>query len=131
MTDDPDLPPAKPEAPRIAVVGPCAAGKSTLTRALKASGYPARQPAQEHSLVPDMWRRMSRPDLLIYLDVDYASARQRRPRSVGEPERLAAQRQRLQHARQHCDFYLDTSDLTPQEVWTAVQAFLASVIGNR
>ena len=40
---------------RIAVVGPCASGKSTFAKALKAAGYEARHPAQEHSYVPNMW----------------------------------------------------------------------------
>ncbi len=31
---------------------------------------------------------------------------------------------KLSHALEHCDFYLDTSDLTPQEVKEAVLHFL-------
>lgn len=127
MKDDPDLSSSPRDLPRIAVVGPCAAGKSTLTGKLKALGYPARHPAQEHSLVPDMWQRMSQPDILIYLDVDYPHARQRRPHIDGGPERMAIQRHRLRHARQHCNFYLDTSELTPEEVWTAVSDFLSQM----
>lgn len=112
---------------RIAVVGPCSSGKSTLTTALKAAGYQARQPAQEHSYVPNMWQRISQPDLLIYLDVDYASMRARRPHIDGGPQRLADQQHRLRHAREHCDFYLDTSKLSEVEVKTAVFDFLATI----
>lgn len=109
---------------RVAVVGPCSAGKSTLLPSLKAAGYEARQPAQEHSFVPDMWQRVTRPDILIYLDVSYPAARLRRPYIDGGPQRLADQQLRLVHARNHCDFYLDTSDLTPQQVRQAVLEFL-------
>jgi thymidylate kinase len=108
----------------IAVVGPCSAGKSLLVAELRRQGYEARQPAQEHSYVADMWRRLRQPDLLIYLDVDYAAAQARRPTTT-TPQRLAEQRVRLSHARQHCDFYLDTSGMTVDEVKTAVLDFLS------
>ncbi len=109
---------------RVAIVGPCSAGKSTLLPSLTAAGYEARQPAQEHSLVPDMWKRMTKPDILIYLDVSYPVARLRRPYIDGGPERLAQQHRRLAHARRCCDFYLDTSDYTPQQVRKAVLAYI-------
>ncbi|MFN2135171.1 MAG: hypothetical protein ACK2UK_04400 [Candidatus Promineifilaceae bacterium] len=110
---------------RVAVVGPCSAGKSTLVPSLTAAGYEARHPAQEHSLVPDMWQRITQPDILIYLDVSYAEARRRRPYIDGGPQRLADQHRRLKHARAGCDFYLDTSGLTPAQVSDQVLAFLA------
>ncbi|MCA9931749.1 MAG: hypothetical protein KC419_24870 [Anaerolineales bacterium] len=109
---------------RIALVGPCASGKSTLARSLKAAGYVVRQPAQEHSFAPDMWQRMSKPDVLIFLDVDYLHFQQRRPKSDGGPAYFAEQHRRLAHARKHCDFYLDTSPLSKGEVETAVYRFL-------
>lgn len=109
---------------RIALVGPCSSGKSTLAHALEARGYEVRQPAQEHSYVPDMWQKLSKPDVLIFLDVDVAAARLRRPDTYGGPERLAEQQIRLAHARAHCDFYLDTSLLTPEGVQEGVLAFL-------
>jgi GTPase SAR1 family protein len=112
---------------RIAVVGPCSSGKSTLTKSLKAAGYEARHPAQEHSYVPTMWQHITQPDLLIYLDVDYKNARLRRPHIDGGPERIAKQHHRLRHARKWCDFYLDTSGLTVDEVKTAVFNFLATL----
>lgn len=110
---------------RVAVVGPCVSGKSELVRALRAAGYEARHVAQEHSYVPAMWQRISRPDLLIYLDVDYATAKARRPRIDWGAERLAEQAKRLAHARQHCDLYLDTSTLTAAEIQEEAFALLA------
>lgn len=107
----------------VAVVGPCTSGKSVLVRALREAGYNARHVAQEHSYVPDMWRRIARPDVLIYLDVTYETARQRREIYWG-PERLEEEAERLAHAREHCDLYIATDDLTEEEVQTRVLAFL-------
>lgn len=121
----PDPDPVDSKTLRVAVVGPCSSGKSTLTRALKAAGYQARHPAQEHSYVANMWERITQPDVLVYLDVDYAHMRARRPHIDGGPQRLAEQHYRLRHAREHCDFYLDTSGLSMVEVKTAVFTFLA------
>ena len=113
---------------RVAVVGPCAAGKSTLIPYLASAGYEARHPAQEHSYVQDMWQRVTKPDVLIFLDVSYEEARRRRPTIDGGPQRLAAQQERLAHARQNCDFYLDTSPLSRAEVRQAVFQFLGEPI---
>ncbi|MBK8988061.1 MAG: hypothetical protein IPM39_18665 [Chloroflexi bacterium] len=118
------MPDTASESPRIALVGPCASGKSTLGSALRAAGYNVRQPAQEHSYVPYMWQRLTRPDILIYLDLDFATLAQRHPHTHGGPERLAEQHQRLSHAHAHAHFYLDTSGLTPQEIQAKVLAFL-------
>ncbi len=121
MTDDRS---AERPAPRLALVGPCAAGKSTLAEVLRAAGYVVRHVAQEHSHVPDMWRRLARPDLLIFLDVSYEAALARRPRGMGGPDWMVEQADRLAHARAHCDFYLDTSPLSIPEVAGRVFAFL-------
>ena len=108
----------------IALVGPCASGKSTLGRALRELGYVVREPAQEHSFVPDMWERLSKPDVLIYLDVSL-EAISRRGRLGWTRAYLDEQRQRLRHARQHADWIIRTDDLTEQEVLTQVLAFLS------
>jgi len=112
----------------IALVGPCASGKSTLGNALKTTGYQVKQPVQEHSQIKDLWLRFSTPDALIYLDLNFESLRQRRPKNHGGPERLAQQQQRLTHAYKHCDLYLDTSNLTPAEIQEKVFAFLEKII---
>lgn len=109
---------------RVALVGPCASGKSTLAKALRDAGYEARQPAQEHSYVPAMWQKLTQPDILIYLDVDYETVVARRPKNSGSSQRLDEQHQRLSHARQRCDFYLDTSNLSTVEVQNQVLSFL-------
>ena len=112
---------------RIAVVGPCASGKSTLVAALKAAGYDARHPAQEHSFVKDMWLRRVNPDVLVYLDVSHEAYRQRRPKDDAGPEYLEMQRARLAHARAHADLVVDTSGTEAIEVQDKVLVFLAKL----
>lgn len=109
----------------IAVVGPCTSGKSTLVHALRDLGYTARMPAQEHSYVPDMWRRLTNPDLLIYLDVSWETARRRRDIHWG-PERLDEEAERLAHARAHADLYLPTDALAAEDVLQRVLAFIGA-----
>jgi hypothetical protein len=108
----------------VVVVGPDAAGKSELVKRLRALGYNARSCAQEHSYVPDMWQRLSRPDFLIYLDAHLEAIARRRKIGWGQ-RRLDALNARLAHARAHCDLYLATDDLKPAEVVARVQAALA------
>jgi hypothetical protein len=100
-------------------------GKSVLVSALRQAGYDARHVAQEHSYVPAMWQRVSRPDALIYLDANYEAIMARRPSFSFSRADLAEQNRRLAHARQHCDMYLDTSNLTPAAVQQRCLTFLA------
>ena len=111
---------------RVAVVGPCASGKSTLVAALKAAGYDARHPAQEHSYVKDMWKRLVDPDVLIYLDITYEALLIRRP-NYGEPEYLEREKERLGHARAHADLVIDTSELTSGEIRDRVLTLLDAI----
>lgn len=110
--------------PLIGIVGPCSAGKSVLARQLRAASYQVREIRQEHSVTPTMWQRISHPDVLLYLDVSPEIAAQREglkaPSSWWQEEREF----RLAHARQHCDFYIDTSHLTPAAILEAVLRFL-------
>jgi hypothetical protein len=92
----------------VVIVGPCAAGKSTLTEALQAQGINANACAQEHSAVPHLWA-LSEPDLLIYLSVDLPSLRRRRDDPDWPASIFAAQQRRLVHALAHCDVYINTS----------------------
>ena len=115
-----------PESPRVVVVGPDAAGKTELVGRLRALGYNARSCAQEHSYVPDMWRRLARPDFLVYLDAGLDAIARRRPIDWGQ-ERLDKLNARLAHARDHCDLYLLTDDLEPSEVVDRVQGALSEL----
>jgi len=107
----------------IAVVGPCAAGKSLLVQMLRELGYNAREVAQEHSYVPSMWQKLTQPDLLIYLDVSWETARRRR-QTDAKADWWSEQGRRLHHARQHADLYIKTDELTPEEVIQTTLAFL-------
>jgi thymidylate kinase len=108
---------------KVGVVGPCAAGKTTLIAGLKERGYHARHIAQEHSYVPAMWQRMVDPDVLIFLDVSYELSIERRQLNWTRAE-YSEQQRRLQHARQHADLYLCTDDLTPAQVKELVLNYL-------
>ncbi len=112
--------------PCVAVVGVCAAGKTTLVMGLRARGWNARQVAQEHSYVPHMWQRITRPDVLVYLDAQLETIRRRRHDPDFPAAILEEERHRLRHARQHCDIYLATDDLSPAEVLAHVVARLAT-----
>lgn len=99
----------------IGIVGPCAAGKTTLTENLRALGYNVKHIAQEHSYVPDMWRRTAHPDKLIYLDVSYGISKIRR-RLNWTLDEYQKQINRLNHALEHANCYIDTDNLTKGEV---------------
>jgi deoxyadenosine/deoxycytidine kinase len=110
----------------IGVVGPCGAGKSTLVAGLIAHGYRPRHIAQEHSYVPNMWKRLTNPDILIYLDVSYENTILRRKLEWTFAE-YQEQLKRLSHARQHADLYLNTDPITREEVLQAVLSFIKSM----
>lgn len=107
----------------IAIVGPCAAGKSTLAHSLQSLGYAARQIAQEHSYVPSMWKRLTDPDMLIYLDASYEICTRRKSLNWLQSE-YEEQKLRLKHAREHCQIYIDTNELAPYEVLERALEFL-------
>jgi len=110
--------------PLIAVVGVCASGKSTLVRGLQARGWNARHVVQEHSYVPDMWQRITQPDLLICLDASLEIVRQRRRDPEMPAWLIEAERHRLRHALEHCDLYVQTDTLTPDQVLERALDFL-------
>jgi energy-coupling factor transporter ATP-binding protein EcfA2 len=108
---------------KIGVVGPCAAGKSTLISSLKRIGIHAYHIAQEHSFVPDMWLRLVNPQVLIFLEVSYPVTIIRCSLSWMESE-YDEQIRRLQHARQHADLIISTDPLSPDQVLDRVLRFI-------
>ncbi len=120
-----DEPPGKPQT-LIGVVGPCAAGKSTLISGLTRLGYRSRHIAQEHSYVKDMWQRLTKPDVLVFLDASYPITCQR-----GKLDWTIAEWQeqqfRLRHAREHARLYLDTDTLSAEQVLERVVEFVRQI----
>ncbi len=123
-----DKPPGTPK-PLIGVVGPDAAGKSTLIAGLTRLGYRTRHIAQEHSFVKDMWQRLTNPQILIFLDVSYSTSCHRRSLDWTEAD-WQEQQERLSHARANADLYLDTDKLTAEQVLERVVEFIKKRLGQ-
>jgi thymidylate kinase len=70
-----------------------------------------------------MWQRLVSPDILIFLDVSFEESL-RRKKLNWQMEDYLEQHRRLAHARQHANFYLDTTLLAPENVLTRVIEFL-------
>jgi energy-coupling factor transporter ATP-binding protein EcfA2 len=110
------------ELRKIVVVGPCAAGKSTLVTALRGLGYDAHVSGQEHSEISMLWQH-SHPDVLIALEVDISAVRDRRGGSW--PEWLHdRQVRRLAAASRAADLAIDTTAISPQTLVDRVVAYL-------
>ncbi len=114
---------SEPPGVIIGIVGPCCSGKSTLVNALVQRGFQARHIAQEHSFAPRMWKTIGKTDVLIFLDVTFDVAQKRRWMNW-RPADLEEQQRRLSHARQNCDFYVQTDALTAEQVLTRVLSTL-------
>jgi len=106
---------------RIAVVGPCASGKSTLVAKLCRRGIDAYSVAQEHSNINHMYLR-GQPDYVVYLDISREEMMNRK--SKRDANRLQMQNKRLAKARGDADLILDTGQLDAAEACTRVLDFL-------
>jgi deoxyadenosine/deoxycytidine kinase len=124
------MPAGPSHSPLIGIVGPCGSGKSTLAARLAARGMICRPIAQEHSYVPAMWQRLTKPDLLVYLQASFETCTSRRQLNwdLGEYEE---QIRRLKHAFEHADLRVETDRLTPDEVVRAVLQGLGLEPGRR
>lgn len=107
----------------MGVVGPCCSGKSTLVSALVQRGFAARHIAQEHSFAPAMWQVIAKADVLIFLDVSFDVAQQRRWMDW-KPADLEEEHRRLKHAREHCDLFVQTDALSAEQVLQRVLSVL-------
>ena len=115
----------KPGETILGIVGPCAAGKTTLVDQLRSRGHQVKHIAQEHSYVKDMWAKIARPDILIYLDVSYEISCERN-KSTWSQKNFKEQIERLSHARESAHLYIDTNDKSPGEVLEIVLSSLES-----
>jgi GTPase SAR1 family protein len=109
--------------PRIVVVGPCAAGKSTLVRALRLHGHDAYACAQEHSEIEKLWNHQH-PQVMIALSVDLESIRARRRDGQWSRRVYESEVRRLRDAFQHADLVIDTSVNSANEVVALALAYL-------
>ncbi|HKP52886.1 MAG TPA: hypothetical protein VJ183_09560 [Chloroflexia bacterium] len=107
---------------QIVVVGVCSSGKSTLVNRLREKGFRARVCAQEHSYVAHLWQ-LSDPDLLVYLDASLHTIRGR-GRTRWRQQMLDEEHRRLSHAREHCQVYVHTDGISPDDVIARVVTFL-------
>ena len=97
---------------RIAIVGICASGKTTLVRGLREAGYDAYNVAQEHSCIHD-----------FMIDATLAAVHKRRVVYWGQ-DRIDMQHERLADARKHADLYIQTDHLDAEAVKNKVINFL-------
>lgn len=113
---------------KVAVVGPCASGKTELVRGLCHLGYEAFSVSQEHSEVRRLFRHRL-PDAVVFLSATYPVIAQRRKISWGESS-LAAQAARLEWARQEADLVIDTDHLSANDVLVETVRWLGSLDGG-
>ena len=98
-------------------------GKPHLSLVCEKAGYEVRHIAQEHSYVADMWKRLTNPDILVYLHVSYPLTIIRRNIDWTEAE-YQEQIYRLRHARQFADCYVDTDLFSSEQVLDQVLQFI-------
>ncbi len=111
------------EGPLVVVVGPCAAGKSTLAAGLRQLGFRAMVSGQEHSDIPTLWRRAD-PDVVVALEVDLDTIRRRRDDEAWPEWLYALQRERLALAERAAAIQIDTTTSDADDVLARVAAFL-------
>jgi CheY-like chemotaxis protein len=92
---------------KIAVVGHCAAGKSTVVHLLRGRGHDAIAVAQEHSAIRDLWNHQQ-PDVILYLEVSLEELRRRKNNPKWPAWIFETQESRLQDARAHASLEIDT-----------------------
>ena len=107
---------------KIASVGVCASGKTTLVAGLREAGYDAYNVAQEHSCVHNFWAKKN-PDLVVMIDATLPAIHKRRLVYWGE-DRLVTQHKRLADAKAHADLYIQTDELDAEAVRQKVIEFI-------
>ena len=107
---------------KIAIVGVCASGKTTLVAGLREAGYDAYNVAQEHSCVHNFWAKKN-PDLVVMIDATLSAIHKRRLVYWGE-DRLVTQHKRLADAKAHADLYIQTDELDAEAVRQKVIEFI-------
>jgi adenylate kinase family enzyme len=113
---------------KIAIVGGCGSGKSTIAAELQKLGYQVYVVGQEHSAIKSLWAARS-PDVLIYLHVTLEAVHQRR--SEDWPAWLySTQQERLADARSHATISVNTAEMSIPETVDAIVTSLESLEGH-
>ena len=73
-----------------------------------------------------MWQKIARPDILIFLDASFPVSTARRKLSW-QKEDHDEQLRRLQHARKHAHLFIDTDNLTPEQVLQKALDYLQEI----
>jgi shikimate kinase len=102
-------------AMRVAVVGSCASGKTTIVARLREHGIDAWAVAQVHSAIAELWRHLG-PDRLVFLDTILETVRARRGDDNWPGWIFDLQQERLLNARTHADVIVDTNDRSVDEI---------------
>lgn len=114
---------------KIAVVGGCASGKTTIAAELRSRGLDAYVVGQEHSGVASLWNHRE-PDFVVFLEVPLAAVRERRDQNW--PEWLyVAQQQRLRQACDSADVRANTADLSVEQTLATILSALPSEANNQ
>jgi site-specific recombinase XerD len=113
---------------RVAVVGTCAAGKSSLVEELRSRGLDAYAVAQEHSAIPRLWAHLA-PDRLVYLQTSLDTVRRRRGDTQWPEWIYEVQVERLADAREHADVTIGTDSMSVAEI--ADRVIVALTIPDR
>ena len=112
-----------PRGPRVAVVGVCGSGKTTVVQQLRALGFDAYAVGQEHSVVRDLWNHQH-PDRLVYLEASLEAVRARR--GPGWPAWIyRLQQERLGDARAHATVAVDSASIPVEETVRRIVAAVA------
>jgi molybdopterin-guanine dinucleotide biosynthesis protein len=106
---------SKQISPLIGIIGVCASGKTTLIAGLSARGYNCRHIAQEHSYVADMWKRITDPDILIFLEVAYETTLLRKNLNWTLKE-YQEQVYRVRNAYEKADIHIKTDNMSPGQL---------------
>lgn len=100
---------------RIAIVGTCASGKTSISSALRNRGHDAYAVAQEHSAIPELWAHL-KPERVVYLEASLKTVRRRRDDDAWPEWIYHVQVARLANARDSADLIVVTDDMTPDQI---------------
>jgi RNase adaptor protein for sRNA GlmZ degradation len=108
---------------KIAIVGTCASGKTSVVAALRDRGYDAYAVAQEHSEIASLWAHLS-PDRVVCLETSLATVRARREDDRWPQWIYDLQVGRLSDARSHADVVIQTDHLSVEMIADEIEATL-------